>query len=473
MKKITRRGFALLLALSLLAAFGGCKKEEEQQPDESSSPSRTEVLDGPSAGIRTDGGPNTAGYWVAKLSSPGQLWMDEAAIEDYNESLTANASTRCIDLASYPESLGREELAALLEESGRPGEERYIGDQKATDAYYASLEKNMAVSSLPERSDIRYGFLTAETVLRAFPTDDPSYEFADDVEFDLFAETGLKVFEPVAVLHTSADGGWYFVQSYNYRGWLPVQSVALAADRSEWSSYLKLAQKLVVTGNRIFLNVNPYEEQISRLELTMGTVLPLLTGSQKPASVDRVSSESGYVVQLPIRTGDGGLQVRTALIPWNADVSEGYLPYTQENLLSQAFKLLGDRHGWSGTLSSRDATALTMDVFQCFGIYLPRNSSQQALVAGDTADLEGLSEEEKREEILRAPAGSLLMMDGYVGIYLGEEGGEPYALHSLFVAYDSSGQEKIINAAVVTDLNLYTDSGESYLSQMKQVKTIC
>ena len=164
--------------------------------------------------------------------------------------------------------------------------------------------------------------------------------------------------------------------------------------------------------------------------------------------------------------------MRPALIPWNADVSEGYLPYTQENLLIQAFKLLGDRHGWSGTLSSRDATALVMDVYQCFGIHLPRNSSQQALIPGETVDLGGMEEEEKRSQLAAAPAGSLLLMDGYAGIYLGEEDGEPYALHSLFVVYDSDGTERIINAAVVTDLNLRADSGESYLSRMKQVKTI-
>ena len=67
--------------------------------------------------------------------------------------------------------------------------------------------------------------------------------------------------------------------------------------------------------------------------------------------------------------------VKQALVPYNADVSVGYLPYTRRNIVAQAFKLLGDRHGWSGQNESRDASGLSMDVFASFGIRLPRNSS--------------------------------------------------------------------------------------------------
>lgn len=473
MKKTPKAILALLLALSLAALpLSGCKREEEQQPDDpGAASSRVEVED-PTPGSWEDGGVNTAGHWLKKLSAPQQLLMGESEIAGYNAQIVANAATRCVDLANYPESLGGDELKNLLGETGRPAEERYNGSELATDAYYAALENNLALSAVKDQNAVRYAFVTRETVLRAFPTADPSYEFADDVEFDLFAETSLRVFEPVVVLHTSADGKWYFIQSYNYRGWAPADSLALAASRSEWSGYLDPAQKLVVTGNRLRLGVNPYEEQLSELELTMGTVLPLVSQADKPGEIDRVSTESGRVVLLPTRQEDGSLQVQQAIIPWNADVSEGYLPYTQENILLQAFKLLGDRHGWSGTLSSRDASSLVMDVYQCFGLHLPRNSSQQALLSGEGPSLDGLGEEEKREALLSAAPGSLLSMDGYTGIYLGEENGEPYALHSLFVVYDVGGNERIINAAVVSDLTLCTDSGESYLGQMKSVKAL-
>lgn len=472
MKKSWKALLALTLALSLTIPLGGCQKEEEQQPDDpSSTPSRVEVPDS-NPGSQADGGINTAGHWLQKLSAPQQLLMGESEIADYNAQITADAATRCIALANYPESLGGDELKSLIGETGRPTEERYNGSQLATDAYYAALEKNRALEAVKDQNPVRYAFVTRETVLRAFPTADPSYEFADDVEFDLFAETSLRVFEPVAVLHVSADGKWYFIQSYNYRGWAAADSLALADSRSEWAGYLDPAQKLVVTGNRLQLGVNPYEEQLSGLELTMGTVLPLVLEADRPGEIDRVSTESGHVVLLPTRREDGSLQVKQAIIPWNADVSEGYLPYTQENILLQAFKLLGDRHGWSGTLSSRDASSLVMDVYQCFGLRLPRNSSQQALLPGEGPSLEGIGEDEKREQILAAVPGSLLAMDGYTGIYLGEEDGEPYALHSLFVVYDAGGNERIINAAVVSDLSLCTDSGESYLSQMKSVKAL-
>ena len=52
--------------------------------------------------------------------------------------------------------------------------------------------------------------------------------------------------EPVAVLHTSANGYFYYVQAVNYSGWVSKYNVAMT-DKNTWSSFVKPQKFLVVT----------------------------------------------------------------------------------------------------------------------------------------------------------------------------------------------------------------------------------
>lgn len=59
------------------------------------------------------------------------------------------------------------------------------------------------------------------------------------------------------------------------------------------------------------------------------------------------------------------------------DVSVGYLSLTNEEIIKQAFKCLGDRYGWGGMLESRDCSSYIREVYRCFGWILPRNTTGQ------------------------------------------------------------------------------------------------
>lgn len=466
MKKESLRFGAGLLALCLMLGAAGCKqKPEDKELDEpvSSSPQPSQNVPDED----TAGGIYSAGYWLEKLNSSGASSPD---YEGYNASLAADPDTKCVDLAAMGDSIAGSELRAMLEEAALPSDTRYTDGGKASEEDYARISANIGLENVPERGEVGYGFIVKNTLMRTFPTAQPSYEMDSDLEFDLFNETRLNVFEPVRILHPSADGEWLFVQAWNYRGWVDAEAVA-ETDSSEWARYADAGEVLVVTGNRVTLNENVYNETASGLELFMGTTLPLL--SSVPETIDFMSTESGYAVLLPARDSNGRFHTVQALVPWNADVHEGVLPYSQAALLRQAFKLAGDRHGWSGMNKSRDSTALVDDVFRTFGFKLPRNSSQQAVMpAAQTVDLSGMSDAEKLAAILDQPAGSLIIMNGHVALYVGSEGGMPYVLHSLYTAYDSGGREIIYNAVVVTDLSLVDWDGNTYLSNVTAVKTI-
>lgn len=466
MKKEMLRFGAGLLALCLAIGAAGCKekpKDKELEEPVSSSPQ-------PSADMPdedTAGGIYSAGYWLEKLSSAGASSPD---YEGYNASLAADSATKCVDLAAMGDTISGSDLRALLEEAVLPSDTRYTSEGKASAEDYAGITANIGLENVPESGEIGYGFITENTIMRTFPTAEPSYEMAGDLEFDLFAETRLNVFEPVRILHPSADGEWLFVQAWNYRGWVDAEAVA-ETDSSEWARYASPDEVLVVTGNRVTLNENVYNETASGLELFMGTTLPLL--SNVPDTIDFMSTESGYAVLLPARDSNGRFHTVQALVPWNADVHKGYLPYSQAAVLRQAFKLAGDRHGWSGMNKSRDSTSLVDDVFRAFGFKLPRNSSQQAVMpAAQTVDLEGMSDAEKLAAILEQPAGSLIIMNGHVALYVGSEGGMPYVLHSIYTAYDNSGGEIVYNAVIVSDLSLVDWDGNTYLSNVTAIKTL-
>lgn len=463
MKKYLIRLNVGMLALCLLLGSTGCKQNNPSSADESSSQSETSR---PQTETEAPGGVYSAEYWMEKLEPSSASTADYKA---FNEALAQTDSTKCVDLAAMGDTISGDELRALLEEEKIPEDERYLGASKVTSDYYTKLLNNRGSHTVKDQNEVGYGFIVENTLLRTFPTADPSYEMANDEEFDLFNETRLNVFEPVRVLHQSTDGKWLFVQAWNYRGWAAADTVALT-DRAEWEQYADPERVLVVTGNRVTLNENVYNETASGRELFMGTVLPML--SDVPETIDFMTTESGYAVLLPARGSDGKLVTVQALVPWNADVREGYLPYSEENVLRQVFKLAGDRHGWSDMNKSRDSTSVVTDVYRTFGFRLPRNSSQQAAMPAQTVETENMSDSEKAAAICEQPVGSLILMDGHVALYVGEENGVPYVLHSIYVAYDDEGTEEIYNAVVVTDLSLRDRDGETYLSGVNAIKVI-
>lgn len=249
----------------------------------------------------------------------------------------------CVNLGGYPESLTYEQLLEKVRKYGIPEETRYIGSIKLSASYFTKLFANCNEKAIARHNPVRYGVITESRQLRTYPTHDVSYDTPNDIEFDLNCETVLKTGEPVVVLYQSADGDWLLVQSYNYLGWVAIENVVLT-DRQTWL-HLEDHPFVVVTGNRILLDFNHYHPAASRKELTMGTRLPLAV--EKPETVDGVSTLSSYVCLLPVRNQDGMLEHQPVRIPYGLDVMEGYLPYTSRNFITQAFKMLGERYGWS------------------------------------------------------------------------------------------------------------------------------
>ncbi len=265
--------------------------------------------------------------------------------------------------------------------------------------------------------------------MRTYPTHDFLVDSPDDNLYDNIQETAISAAQPLLILHTSANNRWYYVRMYNYTGWVSANDVAITMNRSIWLDYMNSQNFLVVTGSKIRLGYNPYSPDLSELMFEMGTKLPLVT-TNVPTVVDNQNVTGCYVIKLPVRDASGKLDFKQALVPISADVSEGYLPYTRENIIKQAFKVQGERYGWGGLFNGMDCSSFILNVYGTFGIKLPRNTSQQVKIEGNKVEFSNAPTIEKRESLLSSlKPGAAIYKPGHAVIYLGKHNGKHYVIH--------------------------------------------
>jgi hypothetical protein len=101
---------------------------------------------------------------------------------------------------------------------------------------------------------------------------------------------------------------------------------------------------------------------------------------------------------------------------------------------------------------------MVRDIFTPFGLWLPRNSGDQA-VAWKFISLRNLSPAEKEALIVRqgAPWRTLLWMPGHIMLYIGARNGKPLIFHNFWSIKtrepDGTRGEVVIGRAAVTTLH--------------------
>ncbi|NLF98508.1 MAG: glycoside hydrolase [Candidatus Riflebacteria bacterium] len=314
-------------------------------------------------------------FWLQNVADQDQIVMTSDEIERYNRKGFAECEM-LMDLRHFPAAMAGEQLRQSIEKvSARPQKKRYLKGEEVSEEYYVALENLLNIDNIRSLTEVQFAITVKRTEMRAFPTYDRVFSEPDDFESDMFIETALYPAEPLAVLHTSRDGKWLFAQAYNYRAWLPAQDVAFTG-RRELFDYLDAEKFLVVTGKGVFTGYNPLRPEISELQLDMGARIPLADRSEFQFNIDGQHPAGNYVVKLPARGEDGKLEFRIGLIARSEDVRVGYMPLTRKNIITQAFKFLGQRYGWGGMFNTRDCSAFIMDIYRSMGVLVPRNSGE-------------------------------------------------------------------------------------------------
>ena len=93
----------------------------------------------------------------------------------------------------------------------------------------------------------------------------------------------------------------------------------------------------------------------------------------------------------------------------------------------------GQTYGWGGLFGNRDCSAFMRDFFAPLGIWLPRNSAQQAGV-GRFIDLENESVRDKERIIVDkgVPFLTMVTMPGHIMLYIGSRDGRAAVQHTVW-----------------------------------------
>lgn len=364
-----------------------------------------------------------ADFWIRRASDPDALVMTPDEIARFNEASPSNGAD-IRNVLDLPAELDGGPVRSYLAENARwfIDADFYVHDGIPLEpAERKRIVALVDTASVPDVITTRYGLMLRREMGLIWPTAIPFMNDGLNSEFSRNIVSSVDMNDPVALLHTSADGRWCYVQHDLFTCWVPSDAVAFGYP--ETIALLRdTTNTVLAVGHRVTVYADP-EAGIGRGSIQMGTMLPI-----------SAMGNSYYEVLVPGRDEHGSLVAERGYVRRSSDIHVGgHLPYTLRNVYSLAFSLYGRRYGWGGMYEERDCSRYIMDIFRCFGIRLPRNSTKQGLASTAVIDMEGMDPATKLQAVLNSPAGiTLLRKPGHIMLYLGDIDGVPYMIHQFY-----------------------------------------
>lgn len=388
-------------------------------------------------------------FWVANNPMGETVILDGQKIKKLQRQMYATP-TGLVELGAYPQKIRSKRIYPALTDYSVLQGDVYCSGRLADAGYKQELQAETDAENLPKYLRPQYAVTVEHTDVRTLPESRGLFNSPEDREFDLLQETTLEVGEPVLILHRSRSGSFCYIQACNYTGWVETTHLAVT-ERETWLDFLRPENFLVTTGARTYLPVG--EKQ---LFCSLGTRLPWES-----------REGTGYWLQLPTRDGAGNLAVKRYLLSDAQGWHDGYLPYTENNVVRLAWKFLDLPYGWGGLNESQDCSGLVYAVYRTMGICLPRNADMQMLTAGQHKILEGKKYWQRLHTLNSLPTGSGVYMDGHCGIYIGSVEGRPYVIHALG-SYKRNGVKQRVMQVVVSDFEWMLKSGNCFMERLLQ-----
>ncbi len=330
----------------------------------------------------------------------------------------------------------------------------------------SALRKQQLIEQADQRhypSMSRPAITVNKSSLRALPTLSPLFNdpqaASEGFPFDMLQHSSIAINTPILVSHRSLKGDWYFAETVAFSGWIPTEDIAWVD--AELIARIEELPLISVVHDRCSL----YDAQTRYLGIVdTGTQLPLLT-----------STENVYSLALAV-AGQERHAVLVEAVLGKADAVRFPLQATQRHMAELAAPLLGAPYDWGGRYGYRDCSAMTRDLMAPFGIWLPRNSSQQAKI-GRITELQEFSPVEREKLILAEgqPFFSLLTMPGHIMLYIGERQGQAIVLHTAWglaakVLFGET-QRWLIGATVITTLQPGQEQRKPFL-KIKNLRAV-
>lgn len=416
-------------------------------------------------------------YWTGDANAD-EILADADALKRLNASYVAKPECKMNDLAAEAETFDGA-VANLARWKGAMSDLSGYLDGNHYDASGNVLSGKTAMEILnniddpeaKEEQELRYGICVHRSDVRVFPTEQIIADDLGDYDFDNVQIAGVRVGEPVTILATSEDGKYYYCHTTVVSGWIPSDDVAVCKDKEEWVKAwdFKDDDLMVVTSSKIILEQSNTSPELSGLILTMGTVLQKVKPYEYGNMITNRSAYYNNTVWIPVRNADGMYERRRALVSVHHNLSDGYVPLTRKNIVSQAYEMLGDAYGWGAMLDSADCSTYVRDVYKCFGLELPRNTTWQAAMPVLKYDLSAAEDDDKKKLFDELDPGAILFFKGHEMLYLGHENDKYYVISSTSSMMYPGGRDKVrIRSVVINTLDEKRANGNTWLTDLNE-----
>ncbi len=276
------------------------------------------------------------------------------------------------------------------------------------------------------------------TNIKLYPTDEEFYYNSNRVgegfPFDYNQNSSAYINTPIFVSHYSLDKKWVYAKTAFAFGWIKVEDMAFVTPKFK-EQFQSGSYGIATTDN---LHLYSDDNQLISL-VKLGSIFP----------IDKVARRYMYA-----KKGADGYAKIERFKPSTVNlIAKKPIKFNQFNIAYIGKQLVDEPYGWGGKLETRDCSTLTRDFFAPFGVYLPRNSSQQAHESdGVYMSLEGLNKEEKAATIMAygRPCRSLLFVKGHITLYLGQKDNEPIIMHNFWGVRLKNGKKHILGRSVIT-----------------------
>ena len=400
------------------------------------------------AGLAIQDNRATADYWAGKNKNGEAVFVSTADLDMLNLQIRQRSANTIVELAKYPEKVYTQwmqnKITATMaignfDKPELPG--LFKNGAALTEFSYTQAKKNCGLEALPAVCTVRYALTIDRTDLRLLPEEAGWFESATDTHYDQLQATVIDPSEPVAVLIDSQDRNFVFIESRTYAGWVKPSALAFT-DRTTWLKYAAPKNYLTVIASRKTIPQGKAFYQMG------GRVLLRANDLQKDGT---------WAINVPTADPNGILIEQGLNIPNDKFVVKGTLSCSENNLVRQAFRFLGEGYGWGGLEKNVDCSSFVQDVYRSVGIELPRDTSKQEKAMARSISLKNMSRAQRLEILKKSKSGSLLFAPGHVMMYLGtDDKGEPIVIHSMssYFTFDGGQTAKhYVKKVLVSDMH--------------------
>ncbi|QJB56166.1 NlpC/P60 family N-terminal domain-containing protein [Pseudodesulfovibrio sp. zrk46] len=395
------------------------------------------------------------------------------------------------DTTLLPEDIQQEAYARLLKEHFSPWE-RTAPKHTADEAFWGFdsfgpkqlygentllrsrgwMDRMREYSRIPQYPSLnRRAIAVNNTSMRVFPTHEPAFmdfkKAGEGYPFDYIQNSLVLAGTPLYAAHLSADRAWVLVESRFAFGWVPITDIGWVDDGFA-SIFMTGAYAAIMRDDVPIMDTDGNY----RFTGHVGTLLPIM-------QTDIVTGALPLII--PVRNKNGSAIPMVSFVPTTFAEKTPIAP-TPANFTRLINAMLGRPYGWGGLYEDRDCSASLMDLMVPFGIYLPRNSSQQ-IKEGTFADMETMSHTEKKQFMVKTgtPFLTLVRKPGHIMLYIGQKDGEPVIFHSVWgIKTEQNGKygRRVIGGAVISTLeaghNLpdLADKGGNWLDTVRAISTL-